>query len=568
MHDCKTNDNGGCCVAALSGVWKYQARALRSIVVAMVACLSLPAAASSLQDLVGVWILQPSSPPGLVMPDTITFTQAGRELKGVHESLGPDGKAHVTPLRSIKVNGDTVSFGEGEKTSDEHWKGIFSNENELRITLLELSWSQTLRRPSPQELASLKSEIPTDLYFSKLPLPQLRDLPSNGLAQTPPMGWSSWFRFTNTIDENTVRQTADALVSSGLREAGYTLVEIDDGWQGRRDDKGILHPNSKFSDMKALGDYIHSKGLKFGIYTSAGPVTCAGYVGSHGYETEDAQTFASWGVDFLMNDVCSALEIYKTLPELRAIHQKMAEALRTAGRPVIYKIHDPDNMVDFVKFYAGERVNFSGSHGLENWARRAGANLWRTGADLGTYASPWWASISERFERHGKPEDARPGGWNDEDNLLVGLSVPIPSVRPLTIDESRATMTLWSMLASPLILGADVRSLSPEFKSLLMNKEVIAVDQDPLCKQGRRVVKRGTNEVWVKQLSDDAVAVALFNRGEKAAAVEVKWADLGLAHAQQIRDLWNQRDLGRIDGSYSATVPTHGAVLLKVVTVQ
>jgi alpha-galactosidase len=305
--------------------------------------------------------------------------------------------------------------------------------------------------------------------------------------------------------------------------------------------------------MKALADYVHSKGLKFGIYTTPGPVSCSGYVGSHGHEVEDAQTFADWGVDFVMNDVCSAGFIYRTLPELQALHQKMAEALRATGRPNVYKVHDAINVAEWI---------VGGNGTVESWGREVGANLWRVSLDL--CAGDRWKSVSVRFERHGKPEDAGPGGWNDSDILVIGLNGIMPGYRALTIEEFRTHMTLWSILASPLILGNDVRVMTPEVKGILLNKEVIAIDQDALGKQGRRIVRNGSSEIWVKPLSDGSTVVALFNRGATGTRVSVSWSDLGLQGAQRVRDLWQHADLGEHLSGYSAMVQTHGSVLLRV----
>jgi alpha-galactosidase len=301
--------------------------------------------------------------------------------------------------------------------------------------------------------------------------------------------------------------------------------------------------------MKALADYVHAKGLKFGIYTTPGPVSCGGYVGSHGYETQDAQTFARWGVDFVFNDVCSAVAIYKTVPEMQALHQKMSEALRATGRPIIYKVHDAINV-------------FDDGRAVESWGRKVGANLWRTGED--SVDGDRWTSVSQRFERDGKPEDVGLGGWNDADTLLIGLSGVTTAYKPLTVEESRTHMTLWSILASPLILGNDVRNMTDDVKSILLNKEVIAVDQDSMGKQGRRIAQHELSEIWAKPLADGSMAIALFNRGAVESNISVNWADLGLTGVRTVRDLWRHADLGERSGGYSALVPSHGSVLLRV----
>lgn len=531
-------------------------RAIIAIVVMLAGCYSLPAVARDMQDLVGTWIIQPPSPPGIVLLQTVTFSEAKGVVVGSNNVFGSSKRPSTALVSDLKMIGDTVSFKVGDEKFYQLWEGSFAQEDELHMKwffvqdgkVMPVS-TRVFRRSSTSEITARKAALPKNIIFTKLPLPKLRDLPPNGLAQTPPMGWSSWNRFLESIDDKEVRETADALVSSGLRDSGYTLVEVDDGWQGYRDDKGLLHSNSKFPDMKSLSDYVHSKGLKLGIYTTPGPVSCGGYVGSHGYETQDAHTFANWGVDFVMNDACSASEIYKTVPEMQALHQKMAEELRATGRPIVYKVHDAMNV-------------FDDSRPLESWGRKVGANLWRTGGDL--VIGDRWKSVSERFERHGKPEDAGPGGWNDADNLVIGLDGVTATDRPLTLDESRTHMTLWSILASPLILGNDVRSMTDDVKSILMNKEVIAVDQDVLGKQGRRVVQHESSEVWAKPLSDGSLAVALFNRGAVASNISVTWSDLGLHGTQKIRDIWRHADLGELSSEYSALVPSHGGVLLRL----
>lgn len=307
-------------------------RTLIAIVVMLAGCYSLPTVARNPQDLVGTWIIQPPSPPGVIVLQTVTFSKEKGNLVGSYKYFGGSEKPDTVPIKDIKVSRDTLSFKAGEEKFSPLWQGSFDDANELRMTMFIVNDGETMpdhtamfRRSSLSQVAELKAQLPRNLIFDKLPLPQLRQLPPNGLAQTPPMGWSSWNRFMESIDDKTVRETAEALVASGLRDAGYTLVEVDDGWQGRRDKNGILHSNSKFSNMKGLADYVHSKGLKFGIYTAVGPLTCGGYAGSYGYEFQDAQTFARWGVDFVMNDFC--LTPYKNIAEHQAIYQKMERRL-------------------------------------------------------------------------------------------------------------------------------------------------------------------------------------------------------------------------------------------------
>jgi alpha-galactosidase len=301
-----------------------------------------------------------------------------------------------------------------------------------------------------------------------------------------------------------------------------------------------LQPNSKFHDIKQLIDYVHSKGLKFGIYNSPGPLSCAGYIGTYGHETQDAQTFAAWGVDLLKYDYCSAGDLYASPAEMQAVYQKMGAALQATGRPIVYSLSQ------------------YGMFDVGTWGRKVGGNLWRTGGD--SIEGNRWGSLSERFEADGKPQDNGPGGWNDPDMMLIGNG-------GMTNDESRTNMTLWSILAAPLIIGNDVRRMTPDVRDILMNKEIIAVDQDRLGKQGRRIVKDGTSEVWIRPLSDGSTAVAIFNRGGDGVRVDVKWSALGLADEERVRDLWKHSDVGDLAGGYKTTVVSHGSVFLRATAI-
>jgi alpha-galactosidase len=473
--------------------------------------------------------------------NTVTFTDRNG-LTAVWRTW-INGVARDTKLDEIKVSDQSFSFRmhySAEYIS--HWRGKFVNDNELKMTVIEDDGTpddtRVFRRASLQEVAQAIAGAPRNLKTQKIALPQLRALPTNSLAPTPPMGWNSWNHFREAIDDKVVREMADALVSSGLRDAGYMFLNIDDGWQGRRDQNGVLHPNIKFPDMKALADYVHAKGLKLGIYSSAGPLSCAGYVGSHGYEAEDAETFARWRVDLLKYDWCSAFEIYKAQPEMQALYQKMGEALQATGRPIVY------SLCQYGLFDVG------------SWGRKVGGNLWRTGGD--TVAGNRWASISARFESNGQSDENGPGGWNDPDMMLIGNG-------GLSEEEQRTHMTLWAMLAAPLILGNDLRLMTPAVRAIVTNREVIAVDQDALGKQGRPVYRDGFLEIWTKPLADGATALALFNRGDAPATIKAKWAELGLSGPQRVRDLWKQTDLGHIDEGYEIDIAAHDSVLLKVV---
>ena len=356
------------------------------------------------------------------------------------------------------------------------------------------------------------------------------------LAATPPMGWNSWNHFAEKVNDADVRAAADALVSSGMRDAGYIYVNIDDTWQGERDASGVIHANSKFPDMKALSDYVHSRGLKIGIYSSPGPKTCAGYAGSYGHEEQDAKTYAEWGMDYLKYDLCSFGELMKkeaggdpqkAFAMQKAAYEKMHKALVATGRPIVYSLCQ------------------YGWNNVWEWGTEVGGNLWRTTGDINdTYSR--MAEIG--FSQAGLAKYAGPGHWNDPDMLEVGNG-------GMTEDQYRTHMTLWVILAAPLLAGNDLSKMSPATLAMLTNKEVIAVDQDPLGKQGDRVSAVGPTEIWSKPLSNGAQAVALFNRSETEKSISFRPRDIGFAKGFKLRDLWQGREVTATGDTYTATVP-------------
>jgi len=353
------------------------------------------------------------------------------------------------------------------------------------------------------------------------------------------MGWNSWNKFRNQVSDKMIREIADAMVSSGMRDAGYIYVNIDDTWEAaQRDAKGNITTNNKFPDMKALADYVHSKGLKLGIYSSPGPRTCAGYLGSYQHEEQDAKTYAAWGIDYLKYDWCSASQVYdNTQATMVAAYFKMGNALLHSGRTIVYSLCQYGNL------------------DVGEWGAKVGGNLWRTTGDI----SDRWPSMENiGFKlQPGREKYAGPGHWNDPDMLEIGNG-------GMTDTEYQAHMSLWSILAAPLLAGNDIRDMRPEIAAILMNKEVVAVDQDKLGKQGARVSQDGSVEVWSKPLADGGLVVALFNRGDAAARVTAKWSDLGLKGSHKLRDLWKHEDLGAVSGEYSAEVPSHGVVMVKL----
>jgi alpha-galactosidase len=365
------------------------------------------------------------------------------------------------------------------------------------------------------------------------------------IAATPPMGWNSWNHFAEKVNDADVRAAADALVSSGMRDAGYIYVNIDDTWQGERDASGVIHANSRFPDMKALSDYVHSRGLKIGIYSSPGPKTCAGYAGSYGHEEQDAKTYAEWGMDYLKYDLCSFGELMKkesggdpqkAFAMQKAAYEKMHKALVATGRPIVYSLCQ------------------YGWNNVWEWGTEVGGNLWRTTGDINdTYSR----TVEIGFSQAGLAKYAGPGHWNDPDMLEVGNG-------GMTEDQYRTHMTLWVILAAPLLAGNDLSKMSPPTLAMLTNKEVIAVDQDPLGKQGDRVSAVGPTEIWSKPLSNGAQAVALFNRSETEKSISFRPRDIGFAKSFKLRDLWQGREVTATGDTYTATVPAYGAVLLKV----
>ena len=354
-------------------------------------------------------------------------------------------------------------------------------------------------------------------------------------ALTPPMGWNSWNHFACKVSDAVVRAAANAIASNGMKDAGYVYINIDDCWQGKRDSNGMIQANEKFPDMKALADYVHSKGLKLGIYSSPGPQTCAKYEGSYRHEEQDAEQYAKWGVDYLKYDWCSASRVYKPA-EMQAAYKKMHDALARAGRPIVYSLCQ---------------------YGLESvwqWGASVGGNLWRTTGDI----SDRYDRMSViGFDQNGLEKYAGPGHWNDPDMLEVGNG-------RMSHDEYLTHMSLWCILAAPLLAGNDLSQMTPETLAILTNPEVVAVDQDPKGVQGHRVWQEGPYEIWMKPLADGSKAVGLFNRGEDAAAIKVNFSDIEVAGSASVRDLWAKKDLGSFEGSYSAQVPRHGVVLVKV----
>lgn len=369
----------------------------------------------------------------------------------------------------------------------------------------------------------------------------------DALALTPPMGWNSWNVWGPAVDQQKVLDAADWLVRSGLAAHGYQYVVIDDVWMGQRNERGEIQPNAKFPDMRALADAVHARGLKLGIYSSPGPKTCEGSGGSYRHEAQDAATFASWGVDFLKYDWCSYEEIAPdhSLAELQKPYFIMRDALARVDRDIVYAL---------CQYGYGD---------VWKWGAEAGGHLWRSSGDL----LDQWANLqSVGFRQAGRERWTRPGEWNDTDMLVVGTLGWGPNLRPtrLTQNEQMLHLALWALQAAPLFIGADLSKLDDFTLALLTNDEVIDVDQDPLGRAAHRVWSDARREIWARPLSDGTVAVGLFNRGLAPAEVSVSWSQLGIGGRQPVRDLWRRVDLGKFAEKFSATVPRHGVVFIKI----
>jgi len=392
------------------------------------------------------------------------------------------------------------------------------------------------------------------------------------LALTPPMGWSSWYILQSGVSDRDIRAQAEAMVSSGLVDHGYTYVDIDDGWNINlalapkgtepRDANGNLKCNERFPDMKALTEYLHERGLKAGIYSSPGPLTCGDAAGSYGHEEQDARQFAAWGFDLLKYDQCSYQRKDDSLAEFQKPYRLMGTILEGLDRDVIF------NLCQY------------GNAEVWKWGREVGGHFWRESGDLGWGPKgiySMWDNIVGIFEQGDRAKWAGPGGWNDPDNIMIGYIAHVPSgalppnvkivgivPAPLTPDEQYTYMSLWSMLGAPLILGSDLTKLDNFTLSLLTNDEVIDVNQDAMGKQATRVFNSGGLSVWGKDLEDGSKAVGLFNLGDSEKDVAATWADLGITGKRAVRDLWRHEDLGRYDGEFHALVTPHGVVLVRI----
>jgi alpha-galactosidase len=370
----------------------------------------------------------------------------------------------------------------------------------------------------------------------------------NEIALTPPMGWNSWNCFAHAVDDPKIRSAADAMVTNGLAEHGWTYINIDDCWEAGRDANGIIQPNEKFPDMKALADYVHSQGLRIGIYSSPGPQTCGGFTGSWQHELQDARQYAAWGFDYLKYDWCSYDQVQDlSLPERERLMKPylvMRHSLDQADRDIVFSLCQ------------------YGMGNVWEWGTQVGGNCWRTTGDI---SDSWGSMANNGFGSAGKESYAGPGHWNDPDMLVVG-KLGWGNLRPthLTPNEQYTHISLWCLLSSPLLIGCDMSQLDPFTLNLLSNDEVLAVDQDPLGQQASRISQNANLEIWAKKMADGSWAVGLFNRGELESPVELTWSELGITGKHRVRDLWRQSDLGEFSDSFHASVPRHGVVLVRI----
>ncbi len=373
------------------------------------------------------------------------------------------------------------------------------------------------------------------------------------IALTPPLGWNSWNCWGLSVDTEKAIASAKMFKQKGLSDHGWANINLDDGWEipkdqePKRDPSGNILTNEKFPDMKALGDSIHSLGLKFGIYSSPGPLTCGGYTASYQHEMQDAQSYAKWGVDYLKYDWCSYDQIAKdhSLPELKKPYFLMRDCLNKVNRDIVYSLCQ------------------YGMGNVWEWGAEVGGNLWRTTGDI----TDTWESLSEiGFNQVDDASFAGPGHWNDPDMLVVGWVGWGPSLHPsrLTPDEQYTHISLWSLLSAPMLIGCDLERLDAFTLNLLTNDEVLAIDQDLLGKQATPVIKTPTIQVWVKELADGNKAVGIFNLGDKTEKYSLDLNKAGITGECVIHDLWRQKDMGTFKGTYESMIPSHGVVLVKL----
>jgi alpha-galactosidase len=508
-------------------------RLLGSILFLCCLVLSKSPVAHAQSDLSGYWVLHIPNGDGTVRDTYFELKEDSDAITGSLLGRGPGPIPISGTFKDGKLQFATVPPATANPSRPFRQMTYEGTYQDSKLSLQ----TQNFRHETLQGVAERTTREAT-LPPARLPLPALRDLPDNGLVRTPPMGWNSWNKFAGKVDDAAVRSMADAMVSTGMSKLGYIYINIDDTWEDKRDAEGNIVPNRKFPDMKALADYVHSKGLKIGIYSSPGPKTCAMYEGSFGHEVQDAKTYAAWGIDYLKYDLCSARNIYNsTQDDLQALYQKMGEALQDTHRPIVYSLCQ------------------YGEADVWKWGTRTGGNLWRTTGDI---RDEWESMDRIGFSQLEIASYTRPGHWNDPDMLEIGNG-------GMNADEYRTHMSLWSLLAAPLIAGNDLRNMSDETKSILMNVDVIAIDQDAAAKPVQLLTQQEKVEILDRPLHDRSVAVGLFNRGDAPASGSFAWDSLKLPGQKlKVMDLWKHEPVTPSAGSFTATIPPHGVVLLKV----
>ena len=423
------------------------------------------------------------------------------------------------------------------------------------------------------------------------------------IALTPPMGWNSWSCWGLSVSQERVKSSAQAMIDKGLIDHGWSYVNIDDGWEAaKRSAGGAIRANEKFPDMKGLADWLHNKGLKFGIYSSPGPRTCGGYLGSYQHEMQDAATYADWGVDYLKYDFCSYWDIYNQSRDTslaRRIKPYEEEANYVAGSLKWGGDYVKSDFTDYWEIFDEEKAvslaiikkPFEIMHeamqseprdiyyslgimvrNVWDWGSQVGGNSWRVMDDI---LDAWDENTGAKEDTRGVKnigfsvakvaKYSRPGSWNDPDQLMVGNVGWGDQLYPtkLSPDEQYSQVSLWCLLSAPLLIGCDVASMDDFTVSLLSNDEVLALDQDPLGKSAERIIATDTYQVWVKQLEDGSRAVGIFNFANSEQTISVKWSDLKIKGGA-VRDLWRQKDLGVYKKDFITPVPSHGVRLIKV----
>ncbi len=368
------------------------------------------------------------------------------------------------------------------------------------------------------------------------------------ICLTPPLGWNSWNCWGLSVTAEQIEQAAKSMVESGLSQHGWTYINIDDGWEApERTEDGILKGNKKFPDMKQLADNVHAMGLKIGLYSSPGPETCGGYLGSYQHEEIDAKTWAEWGYDYIKYDWCSYRDIAKdqSLEELQKPYIVMNEALNKVDRDIVYSLCQ------------------YGMGNVWEWGADVGGNLWRTTGDI---VDTWRSMSTIGFAQDNNAQYAGPGHWNDPDMLVVGWVGWGPNLHPtrLTPSEQYTHISLWALLSAPLLLGNDMSRMDDFTINLLTNDEVLAINQDPLGNQAVPVVKNNDSQIWMKKLSDGSIAVGIFNMTTEYKKFTANWSDLNIEGKQVVRDVWRQKDLGEFDSDFESEVLPHGVVLIKI----